>query len=164
MSVKIITPKDKDIENYDFSIFLAGSIEMGKARHWQDIVVDSFKKQYKDYSKQLDWIFFNPYLKDWDNTIGNTIKDKKFYHQVSWEWEHLLKSDLVVFNFEPETKSPISMLELGAMASLEKKIVVCCPKKFWKIGNIEFIADYYSIPLVEDLSDIPQHILNELCK
>lgn len=109
-------------------------------------------------------VFFNPYLKNWDNTINNTIKDERFNHQVSWEWKCLLKSDLVVFNFEPETKSPISLLELGAMATLGKKIVICCPKEFWKYGNVEFIANYYNIPLVFDLDDVPAIIQVQLNK
>ena len=163
MSIKIVTPNDSDV-NSDISVFLAGSIEMGKARFWQEILVSKFVEMYSNRYSCVDLVFYNPYLKNWDNTINNTIQDERFNHQVSWEWKCLLKSDLVVFNFESETKSPISLLELGAMATLGKKIVICCPKEFWKYGNVEFISNYYNIPLVFDLDDVPDIIQVQLNK
>lgn len=163
MTIKIVTPNDEDVP-IDISIFLAGSIEMGKARYWQDILVTKFVELYPDRYNNLNITFYNPYLKNWDNTINNTIEDERFNYQVSWEWKCLLKSDLIVFNFEPETKSPISLLELGAMATLGKKIIICCPKEFWKYGNVEFIANYYNITLVFDLDEVPFHISQQLNK
>lgn len=135
--LKLYNPNSKSEQKADFKIFLAGSIEMGKSREWQK---DLFAK-LNDSEKAIN--FYNPYKDDWDNTIGNTLADARFHDQVSWEWKKLLEADLVVFNFEKDTKSPISLLELGAMAARGKQIAVCCPEEFWKYGNVQFICDYY---------------------
>lgn len=158
--INIITPDDK-IGKYDFLVFLAGTIEMGTARMWQTMVHDGCNKAYKG-DKNIT--FCNPYKKDFNKNVKQTIYDKEFLHQVSWEWEMLNKSDMVIFNFEEDSKSPISLLELGAMAALKKEIIICCPEKFWRYGNVEFIADHYSIDLVHDLDTLIQKLSKRLNK
>ncbi len=140
---------EKD-EVVDYKIFLAGSIEMGKARRWQEEIFNSVKDINTTSGRDVS--LYNPYKQDWDNSIGNTTKDPRFKSQVQWEWTRLVQSDLIVINFEESTKSPISLLELGAMATYGKEMIVCCPKGFWKYGNVEFICEYYcnNITLVHD--------------
>jgi hypothetical protein len=143
----IINEKDQMV---DYKIFLAGSIEMGKARRWQEKIFNCLK-HLKTISGR-DVSLYNPYRQDWDNNIANTTTDIRFKSQVQWEWTRLLQSDLIVVNFEENTKSPISLLELGAMAVYGKDMIVCCPTGFWKFGNVEFISQYYcnDIVLVND--------------
>jgi hypothetical protein len=122
-------------------IFLAGSIEMGSAETWQDKIIDRFK----DYD---DIIFLNPRRDDWDSSWEQTVKNPHFFEQVNWETEALHSSDLVVFYFDPNTKSPITLLELGMMAEFKSQdVICCCPDGFWRQGNVEYICDKFGIPM-----------------
>lgn len=117
-------------------IFLAGSIEMGNAEPWQDEMIS----RYSDYSV----VFFNPRRPDWDSTWSDT--SDKFNEQVNWELDHLEMSDMVIMYFDPATKSPISLLELGLYAD-KFKLIVCCPDGFWRKGNVRIVCERYKIPL-----------------
>ncbi len=83
-------------------IFLAGSIEMGKAENWQEKIVNTFNKSY---------LFFNPRRDDWDSSWEQKIENVQFNEQVTWELNALDSSDIIVMYFDPNTKSPISLLE-----------------------------------------------------
>lgn len=124
------------------SIFLAGSIEMGKAIDWQKEVTGAIKDE-------MDYIF-NPRRDDWDSSWVQSIKNDQFNTQVSWEMTALDISQTIFMYFAPETKSPISLLELGLYAN-SGKMIVCCPMEFWRRGNVEMVCDRYNIPLFKDL-------------
>jgi hypothetical protein len=34
------------------------------------------------------------------------------------------------------------------------KMLVCCPKEFWRKGNVDIICEEYDIPLFEDLDSL----------
>jgi hypothetical protein len=54
--------------------------------------------------------------------------------------------------FHPETKAPISLLELGLHAA-SGKIIVVCPDGFWRKGNVEIVCTRYNIPMFNSLED-----------
>lgn len=111
-------------------IFLAGSIEMGKATPWQDKLV----KEFKDND---NIIFFNPRRADWDSSwVQDPTPGTQFHTQVSWELDYIEKADLVVFYFDPKTQSPITLLELGHCLGSNKTVVVCCPDGYFRKGNV----------------------------
>ena len=126
------------------SIFLAGSIEMGKAVDWQQLVTDTCK----DYVEYI----FNPRRDDWDSSWTKSIKNDQFNTQVSWELTAQDMAEMIFMYFAPETKSPISLLELGLYAS-SGKMIVCCPFEFWRRGNVEMVCDRYGIPLFSTMDD-----------
>lgn len=128
-----------------FSIFLAGSIEMGKAEQWQEKVQSALEDQD-------DLVIYNPRRDDWDSTWKQTIDDDNFYGQVKWEHDHLKMCDIIFLYFEASSKSPISLLELGLFAG-EKEMIVVCPDGFWRKGNVEFVCKEYDIPLFNTLED-----------
>ncbi|RLD78742.1 MAG: hypothetical protein DRJ10_09840 [Bacteroidetes bacterium] len=131
------------------AIFLAGSIEMGKANNWQEHLIKNI-----DHSNLL---ILNPRRKDWDNSWKEEKENPKFNEQVSWELSALERSDLIVMYFDPNTKSPISMLELGLFAQ-SGKMIVCCPKGFWKKGNVDVVCERYGIKQFASLDEL----INEL--
>jgi len=51
--------------------------------------------------------------------------------------------------FEPSTKAPITLLELGVHAR-SGKVIVGCPPGYWRKGNIEIVCARYGVPLVEE--------------
>lgn len=133
-------------------IFLAGSIEMGNAEPWQDELANRFAEH--------DIVFYNPRRPDWDSTWSDT--SDKFNEQVNWELDHLEEADIIVMYFDPATKSPISLLELGLHADSDK-LIVCCPDGFWRKGNVRIVCERYDIPLLnskEELFSLMQKALN----
>ena len=122
-------------------IFLAGSIEMGKAEDWQTAIIEKLKDK--------DVIIFNPRRDDWDPTWEQTKDNPEFYKQVTWELEHLELADWIILYLDPNTKSPITLLELG-IHSQANKLIVCCPEGFYRKGNIDITCEYYGIPCTDD--------------
>lgn len=120
------------------SLFLAGSIEMGSAIDWQKDMTEHIKDS-------LDYIF-NPRRDDWDSSCTQSIHNKQFNDQVSWEMTALDISETIFMYLAPSTKSPISLLELGLYAN-SGKLIVCCPNDFWRHGNVEMVCQRYNIPL-----------------
>ena len=133
------------------SIFLAGSIEMGVAEDWQSQI----EEELKDYNVTI----FNPRRDSWDNTWEQTIHNPDFKEQVEWELDHLDKADIILMYFDENTKSPISLLELGLYAS-SGKMIVYCPEGFWRKGNVDIVADRYDIKQVQSLNELLTAVRN----
>ncbi|KOY87260.1 hypothetical protein AD998_14865 [bacterium 336/3] len=134
------------------SVFLAGSIEMGKAIDWQQEVI----KQLTD--AQWNGAVLNPRRADWDSSWEQKIENPKFREQVEWELEGLEKATLIIFYFAPKTYSPITILELGLFAQ-NKECVVCCPEGFWRKGNIDIVCARYGVPQVQTIEELTKAIL-----
>ena len=99
----------------------------------------------------MDFIF-NPRRDDWDSSWTQSIENPQFNQQVSWEMTALDIAQVIFMYFAPETKSPISLLELGMYAS-SGKMIVCCPMEFWRRGNVEMACARFGVPLYSDLRD-----------
>jgi hypothetical protein len=126
------------------SIFLAGSIEMGAAIQWQEHLT----KELRD----LEATVCNPRRGQWSTSLNPGAMDDLFKHQVEWELAALEAVDVIVFFFDKNTLSPVTMLELGLWAQ-SGKVVVCCHKDFWKSGNIHHVCKRYNVPYVMDYAD-----------
>lgn len=124
------------------SVFLAGSIEQNKAENWQDNLTSKLK--------EFEVTFFNPRREKWDDSWVQSIDNKQFKAQVEWELNALEKSNIIVMYFDPKTKSPISLLELGLFAKSEK-MIVCCPEGFWRKGNVDIVCERYKIIQVDSI-------------
>ena len=130
-------PEKYELSIADKAIFLAGSIEMGKAADWQSQVTKALEN--------TDYIILNPRRDDWDSSWKQDISNPQFYEQVSWELEALDMADVIIMHFVPDTMSPISLLELGLHAN-SGKLLVSCPEGFWRRGNVEIVCKTYGIP------------------
>jgi len=126
-------------------IFLAGSIEMGKAEDWQTKVIEAVQDS--------DRIIFNPRRDNWDASWEQKIDNPQFREQVEWELDALENSDLIILYLAPDTKSPISLLEFGLFAR-SKKLVVYCPSGFWRKGNVDIVCEKYGVPQVEKFEEL----------
>lgn len=132
---------------YDPVVFLAGSIEMGKATLWQDQVVTALSK--------LPGQILNPRRDDFDPAATQEANDPYFSKQVNWELDGIEDADVVLFYFDPATKSPVSLLELGLVAGGSgAAIIVCCPRGFWRRGNVEILCERNGIRMVDTLEDL----------
>lgn len=144
--------KAEDMLGYK-KVFLAGSIEMGKAEDWQREIVNSLS--------HLKFLFFNPRRKDWDSTWEQTIENENFYGQVMWELDHLDDSDIIVLYLQPDTISPVSLIEFGLHAR-GGKLIVYCPDGYFKKGNIDITCEKYSIPVANNWSEVTNYLISKL--
>jgi hypothetical protein len=127
-----------EIEPNGFLLFLAGSIEMGVAENWQDRVAAYFR------DRESEITILNPRRTDWDSSWVQSKDNPQFREQVQWELEAQEVCDKILMYFDPATKSPISLLELGLFAH-SNKLIVCCPKGFWRKGNVDIVCERYEI-------------------
>jgi hypothetical protein len=141
---KLIFNGKGDYDSEGSSVFLAGSIEMGKAENWQDFVT-------KELSRE-DVIILNPRRDDWDSSWEQQIDNLKFREQVMWELKAMERADIIAMYFDPSTKSPISLLELGLYAC-SKKLIVYCPEGFWRKGNVDLVCRKYNVTQCISMTD-----------
>src|SRR5687767_10324170 len=120
------------------SVFLAGSIEMGRAEPWQAAVEQALA--------DLDVFILNPRRDAWDASWEQSITNPDFRGQVEWELDAQEQASLIAMYFAPATQAPITLLELGLFAR-SGKVVVCCPEGFWRRGNVEVVCARYGVPL-----------------
>jgi hypothetical protein len=144
--MQIIKPNsDNQTTQFRPSVFLAGSIEMGAAEDWQVRI----EKELQDLSVTV----FNPRRDDWDSSWTQEQSNPQFNAQVNWEMNRLDECDVMFMYFSPETKSPISLLELGAYGAHKYSSVVCCPPGFWRRGNVEIFCTRHNIPMFDTLEE-----------
>ena len=130
-------------------VFLAGSIEMGKAEDWQSAAIEKLDG--------LDVDILNPRRKDWDSSWKQTPDFKPFRDQVLWEQSGLAVSDVIIFNFLGDTKSPITLLELGIVLGEQnesKSLFVCCPKSYFRHGNVVITCERYGVNVYETMDEV----------
>jgi hypothetical protein len=132
------------------SVFLAGSIEMGKATHWQKQLEDEF-------ADREDIVLYNPRRENWDASWVQDISNAQFKEQVEWELNAMEIADLIIMYFAPETQSPITLLELGLFAR-SGKLIVCCQEGFWRKGNVDIVCRKYGVQQVSTIEEIMQAI------
>lgn len=154
MSNEIIYPPSLKERSFDKSVFLAGSIEMGKAEDWQTWAIEILEDVY-------GITIFNPRREDWDSSWKQEKDDPQFYGQVTWELRRLDEASVIAMYFDSDTLSPISLLELGLYAK-SGKLVVCCPKEFWRNGNVDIVCSMYGIPIFSNKEAWMVEILNRL--
>lgn len=122
---------------------------MGTAENWQEKV-----KQGLGYKNV---VLLNPRRDDWDSSWVQSKENPKFREQVEWELRAQEIADCILMYFDPRTKSPISLLELGLFARSNKMIVVC-PEGFWRKGNVDVVCERYGVLQFETLEEAIEHL------
>jgi hypothetical protein len=128
-------------------VFLAGAIEKGSTRRWQDDAVAAFAK--------LPGSILNPRRDDWDATWGTGLDDPRFAQQVQWELGGLELADLILCWLPATSQAPISLLELGLHARRGTLLVGCQPA-FYRYGNVAAVCQRYGIPLYSTWDELLQ--------
>ncbi len=138
-------PAAPDLAPSEWAVFLAGSIEMGRAEPWQAAVEHALA--------DLPGAVLNPRRDEWDSSWEQSITNPQFREQVEWELAGLERADLVAAYFAPNTRAPVTLLEFGLLAR-SGKLVVCCPPGYWRRGNVEVVCHRYGVPLVASLAEL----------
>jgi hypothetical protein len=147
----IITPPTRILPFTGARVFLAGSIEMGKAEDWQKILCDRLDRP--------EVLICNPRRANWDSSWEQSINNPVFKEQVTWELDMLSSAHLKIFVFQPETKSPITLLELGVAGmqnhlNVQQRTLVYCPEGFWRKGNVEIVCERYGMAMVPTFQEL----------
>jgi hypothetical protein len=134
----------------EYAIFLGGSIEMNTAEKWQDRLA----RELSYCNDNL--VLLNPRRDDWDSSwVQDPTPGTQFHKQVTWELDYQDDADVCVYYFDPSTKSPITLLELGCYGCLNPDIVVvCCPTSFWRYGNVAMFCARHNITLVHSFDEL----------
>lgn len=130
------------------SVFLAGTIDMGQSEDWQEDMYHYFDK--------LDFNVFNPRRKDWDNSWPQEYISPQLYQQVHWELNAMERADFIIMFFEKDSKSPITIGELGLHAK-SGKLYVVCEDGFYRKGNIDAICDFYGAYQFHTLDNLKEY-------
>lgn len=129
------------------TIFLAGTIDLGNSEDWQAKEAEFFNNKGFDV--------FNPRRKNWPEE-----NSKEFDIQVNWELDCLDICDYVIMNILPDSKSPISLLELGLYIN---KVYVICSDKFYRYGNVRIVCERHGIELNSDMDDFKKNSVFMKC-
>ncbi|WP_020470382.1 nucleoside 2-deoxyribosyltransferase domain-containing protein [Zavarzinella formosa] len=135
-------PTPLDLLSGEQSVFLAGSIEMGQAIDWQASMAAALD--------DLPVAVLNPRRDQWDSSWEQSVHHPPFRGQVEWELDALERATIIAIYFAPDTQAPISLLELGLFAR-SGKVIVCCPSRYWRRGNVEIVCARFGLPMVDDL-------------
>lgn len=152
--MKVITPESdgRSDETYaiGYTVFLAGTIDNGYSNNWQD-----------DLCSKLDGdiLVCNPRREHWNENASV----KELQYQIAWEQQHLHISDLIVMVLLDDSKSPISLMELGEFCSSRKMIVFCTPK-FYRYWNVKDLCLRKGIHMYEtnDIDKITEIIMKRI--
>lgn len=153
MAVVYTPPLLIETEDYiNHMIFLAGSIEMDKAEKWQDRIIEKLKDI-------PDLTILNPRRENWDSSWKQDIHNIQFRGQVDWELNGIESADTILFYFDPNTMSPVTMMELGIVSKLppERNVIVCCPEGFWRKGNVDILCSrmpHINLIIIKSLDEL----------
>ena len=153
--MKVIKPPQK-IPNKlpKATVFLGGTIDMGYSNDWQTKLINDLN--------ELDGIILNPRRDNWDSSWEQKSTNPNFLEQVNWELEGQERASIICYYFAGESKSPITLLELGLFK--DKTPIVFCPENFYRYGNIDIVCDRYKMPHYTTYSEFLSGIKNALEK
>ncbi|WP_378176793.1 nucleoside 2-deoxyribosyltransferase domain-containing protein [Aquimarina sp. SS2-1] len=151
--MKVITAPSTIELDENPSVFLAGSIEMNVAERWQDKVIKTLSNE--------PVTLLNPRRASWDASWKQSVENPVFKEQVNWELEALEIVDMIIMYFDQNTKSPITLLELGLYAK-SRKLIVCCPDGFWRKGNVDVVCERYCVQQVNSLEELINEVKRKL--
>ena len=131
-----------------FSIFLGGSIDQGSAPDWQATIANALN--------EYNVILYNPRRNDWNKDWKQSLDNKQFVEQVTWEQYYLEKADYRVFVMTAESSAPITLLELGQ--HIKQPGIIMCDPKFYRRANVEISARLNGMPIVNTLEELITHL------
>ncbi|HEY8966221.1 MAG TPA: nucleoside 2-deoxyribosyltransferase domain-containing protein [Candidatus Methylacidiphilales bacterium] len=120
------------------SLFLGGTIDMGGGERWQERVVQGV------FARFPDALILNPRREEWDASWKAVPENPEFAGQVRWEMEGQERAGVRVYYFAENSRSPITLLELGKYGTLPT--LVFCPPGFYRSGNVALFCERYRIP------------------
>jgi len=120
------------------NLFIAGTIDCGNSVNHQQVIIDELNKEDTVHPIMI----YNPRRAEWPSSDNKEEIGK----QINWELYHLERADLIVMNILGNSKSPISLMEIGLFAK-EHKLIVFCNPNFYRYDNVRIVCERYKVPL-----------------
>ena len=133
MANVIVAPDD--ISTNDYSIFLAGAIDMGAAVDWQAQVI-------KELAGLDGLTLVNPRR---ENFTPDTLDE-----QIAWELDALERVNVILMWFPKNARAPISFFEAGLYMRTNKLFIGAEPG-FYRRRNLELTCERYGVRLYDVL-------------
>lgn len=134
-------------QNKSLKIFLAGTIDNGLSVDWQKSIIEYITEKFK--GSPID--IFNPRRLDWNSSWSADPHHPMLKRQIDWELIYQEQADAILMVFLEGSKSPITLLELGAFK--HKPILVYCPEKFYRFANVDIFCKRNQIKIFQDWDD-----------
>lgn len=131
------------------SVFMAGSIDLGRSIDWQSQLADSLA--------DCPGTLLNPRRTEWDDRWRGEADFPPFREQVEWELAAMEAAERIAFYFAPDSQAPVTLMELG-LAARSGKAWVCCPTGYWRKGNVDIVCAKYGVPMVDSLAELSQQV------
>jgi len=133
--LEIVEAPNESKHNYRrLKLFLAGGIT--NCPDWQKIIIEKLQKVENEYDKEVIDILtiFNPRRENFPIHDPNASKE-----QITWEYEKLVESDIIVFWFSNGSLNPIVLYELGLHGNSNpyKRIVIGCDNEYPRKSDVE---------------------------
>lgn len=140
-------------------LFLAGTIDAGNSNNWQKDYIQQMtqlafdvsccRSDEKGYDADKDVILiYNPRREKYPEDNSYELE-----YQIQWELDSLELCDSIYMNILPDSKSPITLMELGLYAR-SGKLKVVCPKEFYRYENVKQVCKKYHIPFKNSHDDL----------
>lgn len=157
-AARVILPNDEDQTRPRGlpTVFLAGSIDEGRAEKWQDEAITALS--------HLPVTILNPRRDNWNADLRQDIDEPVFTAQVDWELDGIEAADFVLFHFSPAGPAPITLLELGKATALRKRIAVSCPEGYWRRGNVQVVCRRAGVRVHGSLAEALEELVAMLPK
>ena len=158
-AIAVVAPNEnEEAQEKTISVFLAGSIEMGQARDWQNEMIGD---EAECSLSSLDIAIYSPRRLKFAKLKGEDGFPEAFKEQLDWEHKHLEGSSIISMFFwggwphEKEIKrlAPVTMLELGEFCH-SGRIIVGCEQTYPKRDNVEYVCKKHGITIVDTLEEL----------
>jgi hypothetical protein len=133
------------------AVFLAGTIDMGDSEDWQSRATELLMAHGLSV--------LNPRRDDWDSSWEQTIANEDFRRQVEWELTALNRAKAILMHIITDSKSPITLMELGFVGR-SSRVVVSCEPGFYRRGNVEVFCNFNGITLYDNLGDAMMRVVD----
>lgn len=154
-NISIDAPSYKKPLKNSFTVFLAGTIDADTgSEDWQHKLCDKINNATDN---KVPITVYNPRREEFLDSGSSEVR-----RQIKWEHKHMDDVDLIVMNILKDSKSPISLMEIGMYADSGKLVVFCQPE-FYRFDNVEMVCKKYNVPLYKtnDLDKIFTTILKQ---
>ena len=127
---KVFTPETgvSTSDTWEYSVFLAGTIEMGNSIDWQATAI----RRLRDLNVNI----YNP-----RRVVAPD--EALITEQINWELDSIAKSEFIFMHLAADTISPISLYELGLLQGNKrfgqpsKSIVIACDPRYTRTANVK---------------------------
>lgn len=154
MEIKAPNEYFTDYIDKDFTVFLGGAIDQGRAVNWQEQIARTLDP--------FDILVLNPRRDNWNDKVEQSIECEEFRQQVHWELSAQESANLCIYMFPKDSKAPITFFELGFFLAKHKKVLVCVEEGFYRRGNIEIVCERYNVPLFKTLEELSTELVKRV--